>query len=300
MKIAKKKLSRMSERKLFYIFVSPWLIGLVLFTLGPMVFSMVLAFTSWNMIQPIEWVGISNFRTIFTDDRDFWLSLRATFIWASFLPVGIILALFLANFLNKKIRAIPVFRTIIYIPTIVPAVVNSFLWLWIFNPEFGMANMMLGWFGIPGLRWLLSPNTAMISLIIMSLWQVGGNTIIFLAALQNVPKDIIEASDIDGASSIVKYFRITLPMISPMIFFQFIMGIIGALQVFTPAFLMTGGGPGPTRPTFFYILYLYQVAFVRFDMGYASALAWILFGITLILTLLVFKFLGRKIYYEAD
>jgi multiple sugar transport system permease protein len=292
----KRKRNWFTERRLFYIFISPWLLGFILLTAGPMVYSMFLSFTSWDLATPIKWVRAQNYLNIFSKDPDFWQSIKITFLWTAFLPIGIIFALFLANQLNKKIHAMRLFRTVIYIPTIVPAVANCLLWLWIFNPEAGMLNMVLGWFGLPKTAWLLSTKTALVSLIIMSLWQVGGNVVIFLAALQGVPKDVMEAADIDGVSNFKKYFNIILPLIGPALFFQLVMGIIGALQVFTPAYLMTSGGP--QKATFFYIYYLYNVAFVRYNMGYASALAWILFIIILALTLLVFKLIGRKIYYE--
>lgn len=248
------------------------------------------------MITNIEMVGFDNFITIF-QTSDFYKSLAATFIWICFLPIGIILALFLANILNQNIKLKTLFRTIIYLPVIVPAVVYNLLWLWLFNPDYGMLNMILGSFGIEKVSWLLSDKTVMISLIIMSLWQVGGNVIIFLAALQGVPVDIQEAAEMDGANGWTKYFHITLPMISPILLFQLVMGIIGGLQVFTPAQLMTAGGPNGR--TLFFVYYIYREAFVKYNMGYASALSWVLFAIILVLVLIVFKVSRKKVFYVS-
>lgn len=225
-------------------------------------------------------------------------SLGVTFLWAAFLPIGMVFALFLSNLLNKDIRFIPMFRTIIYIPVIVPAVANCLLWLWLYNPEVGLFNMVLEKLGLPKSYWLMDKKTVMLSLVIMSLWQVGGNVVIFLAALQGVPKDLLEAADIDGAGGVTKYFRITLPMISPAIFFQLVMGVVGALQVFNQAALMTDGGP--QRATYFYVYFIYQEAFVNYNMGYASALAWLLFLIVLVITVFLVRYVGRTVYYEAE
>jgi len=285
-----------SIRKNFYLFIAPWLIGFILLNAIPMLISLVMSLTKWDMITEVEWVGLKNFIDIFTNDPLFYKSLGVTFLWASFLPIGIIFALFLANLLNRKMIGTTIFRTIVYIPVIVPAVANCLLWNWMFNIENGLLNMILNSVGLSSYTWLMSEKSVMFSLIIMSLWQVGANVVIFLAALQGVDKTLIEAAEIDGAGMYVKYFRITLPLISPAIFFQLIMGIIGALQVFMQGQLMTDGGPN--KSTLFYILYLYRKAFEQNDMGYASGLAWILFAIIMIITIIVFKTIGKKVYYE--
>lgn len=287
------------NRKKFYIFIAPWLIGFVLLTLGPMVYSLYMSFCEWNGISGSGiFIGFDNYIKILFHDSLFWQSLGVTFLWTAFLPIGIILALFLSNLLNKPIRCIPLFRTIIYIPVILPAVANCLLWLWLYNPEVGFFNMVLEKLGLPKSYWLMGKNTVMLSLIIMSLWQVGGNVVIFLAALQGVPKDLLEAADIDGAGNVTKYFRITLPMISPSIFFQLVMGVVGALQVFNQAALMTDGGP--QHATYFFVYYIYQQAFVSYNMGYASALAWVLFVIVLLITVFLVKYVGKSVYYEAE
>lgn len=286
-------------RKKFYAFISPWLVGFVLLTLGPMIYSLYMSFCEWSGISGTGvWIGFGNYIEIFAEDPLFWKSLGVTFLWTAFLPIGMVLALFLAQLLNRSMRLIPLFRTIIYIPVILPAVANCLLWLWLFNPEVGFLNMILEAFGLPRSYWLMGEDTVMLSLVIMSLWQVGGNVVIFLAALQGVPKDLLEAAEIDGAGSIIRYFRITLPMISPVIFFQLVMGVVGALQVFNQAALMTDGGP--QQATYFFVYYIYQEAFVSYNMGYASALAWVLFLIVLVLTVLMIRFVGRSVYYESD
>lgn len=286
-------------RKKFYAFISPWLVGFVLLTLGPMIYSLYMSFCEWSGISGTgAWIGFGNYIEIFAEDPLFWKSLGVTFLWTAFLPIGMVLALFLAQLLNRSMRLIPLFRTIIYIPVILPAVANCLLWLWLFNPEVGFLNMILEAFGLPRSYWLMGEDTVMLSLVIMSLWQVGGNVVIFLAALQGVPKDLLEAAEIDGAGSIIRYFRITLPMISPVIFFQLVMGVVGALQVFNQAALMTDGGP--QQATYFFVYYIYREAFVSYNMGYASALAWVLFLIVLVLTVLMIRFVGRSVYYESD
>jgi multiple sugar transport system permease protein len=288
---------RRKEQRSFLFFISPWLLGLIFLTLGPMLFSLFMSFTDWDMMTTMKLVGFRNYFEILFKSDDFKSSMKATFIWISFLPVGMILSLVLARLLDMKIKGKILFRSIIYIPVIVPAVVNCLLWLWLFNPNYGMINMILTKVGIPKVDWLLSTKTAMLALIIMSLWQCGGNVLIFLAAMQGVSKDIYEAAEIDGAGSFRKYFSITLPLISPAIFFQLVMGVIGGLQVFTPAQLMTAGGP--QKSTFLIVYYIYNKAFVEYDMGYASALSWILFFIILIIVLIIFKIFYKKVYYGS-
>ena len=285
-----------NKTKIFFAFISPWLIGFVFLTLGPMLFSLFLSFTDWDMLSKINFVGLDNYITLFTKDPDFYNSLTATFYWLLFLPIGMILSLFFAVLLNQNIRGKVFFRTALYIPVIVPVVVNCLLWLWLYNPEFGLFNIILGRLGLDKVNWLLSESTVMISLIIMSLWQLGGNVVIFLAALQGVSKDTLEAADIDGAGRFRKFFHIVIPEISPTILFQLIMGIVGGMQVFAPAQLMTGGGPN--KKTYFIVYQIYEEAFVNFHIGYASSISWILFLIIAILVLLTFKFTKKHVFYN--
>ena len=282
-----------------YLCIAPWLIGFVCLTLGPVIFSFVISLTKWDMISPPRMVGLENYATIFTDDFRFRQSLKVTGLYAAFaVPLGVVCSLALAMLLNLKVRGMRVFRSIFYIPAILPPVAVSMVWLMVFKPHGGIFNTMLGWLHIAPVPWLTSTEWALPSFVIMSIWGVGGGMIIYLAGLQSVPTQLYEAAEIDGAGGWKKFRHVTLPMISPTIFFNVIMGLIGSFQVFTSSFIMTQGGPAYS--TLFYVLYLYQKAFKYLQMGYACALAWILFAIILALTLVVFKTSARWVYYEAD
>jgi multiple sugar transport system permease protein len=211
-------------------------------------------------------------------------------------PLTLALAFLVALLLNTKTRGIALFRTLYYLPSIVPAVANAVLWMWIFNSEFGLLNLLLNKLGVDKVLWLQNPNTALPALILMSLWSLGGVMIIYLAGLNGIPEQLYEAASIDGAGSVTKFFRITLPMMTSVIFFNLILQIIGSFQVFTASYLMTQGGPN--YATTFYVLYLFDNAFSYFEMGYASALAWVLFFIILMLSLLVFRSGSSWVYYE--
>lgn len=285
------------NRKMFYFFISPWLIGFILLTLGPMVYSLYLSFLDWDFLTTPDFIFMDNYVEIFTGENVFYKSLLNTFIWAAFLPLGMSISLMIALLLNQKIRGVKLFRAIFYVPVIIPMVANSLLWLWLFNPEVGIINGMLEFLHLPTSDWLLSETMVIPSLVIMSLWQVGGGVVIFLAALQGVSKELYEAADIDGANDRHKFFKITIPIISPAIFFQLITGLIGALQVFTQAYIMTNGGP--QNRTLFIMLYIYREAFENFNIGYASALSWVLFIIISIFSVILFKTVGRKVYYGS-
>ncbi|WP_078393546.1 carbohydrate ABC transporter permease [Shouchella patagoniensis] len=290
---------RRSKTLAFYLFISPWLIGFIALAAGPMIYSFYMSFTEWQIMGGAEWVGLENYERMFFHDPLFWTTLWNTFFYTFFgVPLGLAFGYLLAVLLNQKVKFMGVFRTIFYLPSIVPAVASSLLWLLIFQPEFGLANALLDGFGLPTSRWLLSESMVKPALIIMSLWGVGGGMIIYLAGLQGVPPSLYEAAEIDGAGKWSKFWHITIPMTSHVIFFNLIMGVIGSFQVFTQAYVMSGGGPN--YASLFYVLYLYQNAFEFFNMGYASALAWILFVIILIFTLLQFKLFGKKVYYEYD
>lgn len=293
----KKKLNQQQRnRRTFYLFISPWLIGFIVLTMGPMLYSLYLSFLDWDFLTTPEFVFFENYSEIFSDDPLFYKSMINTFIWAAFLPLGIIISIILAILLNQKIKGVKIFRTIFYVPVIVPMVANSLLWLWLFNPEIGIINQALSFFGLPTSTWLLSETMVIPALVIMSLWQVGGGVVIFLAALQGVPKDLYEAASIDGAGELRKFINITIPIISPAIFFQLITGVIGALQVFTQGYIMTDGGP--QNRTLFVMLYIYREAFENFNIGYASALSWVLFIVISLLSVLMFKTVGKKVYYN--
>lgn len=300
MKLFRKSSQR--EGLAFYLFIAPWLIGFTTMTLGPMLVSIWYSLTEYNMLMPPFYVGVENYVRLFTDDPLFWKSLYNTVYYVVFsVPLGLLAGIALAMLLNQKIKAMPLFRTIFYLPSIVPMVASSFLWVWIFNPRFGLLNRLLGLIGLPdNILWLHSETWSKPALILMGLWGVGGSMIVFLAGLQGIPEQLYEAAQLDGATSWGQFWFITLPLLTPTIFFNLIMGLIGAFQVFAQVFVMTGGQGGPLNSTLFYMLYLYRQAFEFFNMGYASAMAWILFAITIVLTLIQLRLSNRWVYYQGD
>ena len=281
-----------------YLFVAPWLLGFIIFTAGPMIASIVIAFMKWEVISTPEFVGLQNFVELFNDPL-FRVSLYNTAFYTFLaVPLQLIVALLTAMLLNTKVRGIALYRTVYYLPSVTPVVASAMLWLWIFNPEFGLANALLERFGLPKQLWLLDPNLAKPAFIIMSLWGVGGTMVIFLAGLQGVPAELYEAASIDGAGALHRFRQITLPMLTPVIFFNLLIGLIDSFQIFSSVFIMTNGGP--QNQTLFYVLYLYWNGFKYFQMGYASALAWVLFVIIMLFTLLQFRMSKRWVYYETD
>lgn len=286
------------EERFFYLFISPWLIGFLLFSIGPIIASLFFSFSTYDVITPPRWTGLANYQGLLKDDL-FWQALKVTTYYSvGSVVLGIAASLAIALLLNRNIRGVALFRTIFYLPSVISGVAVSLLWMWIFNPDFGILNYLL-WklFRIHGPAWIMSETWVIPSLIIMSLWSVGGSIVIYLARLQGIPTELYEAAEIDGAGPVSKLTRITIPLMTPVIFFNLIMGIIGSFQVFTQAYVMTGGGPH--YASLFYVLYLYRNAFKYFRMGYASALAWVLFLLLLALTLLVFKTSSRWVYYET-
>jgi multiple sugar transport system permease protein len=281
-----------------WLMALPFVLGLLMWTLGPMSYSLYLAMTNWDLLTPPKWVGLGNFRQMFTTPET-WLSLRVTTSYAlGAIPLGMALGLFVALLLNTKVRGLSIWRSIYYLPAVLSGVAVSLLWQFIFSADWGVLNYVLSLAGVQGPAWLNSETWALPALIIMSLWGVGGDMVIYLAALQGVPTELYEAADVDGANTWRKFWNITLPMISPVIFFQLITGIIAALQTFTQSFIMTRGGPN--NATLFFVLYLYRNAFQYFRMGYASALAWLLFIYILILTLFVFRSSAAWVYYAGE
>lgn len=264
-----------------------------------MIASIYYSFTDFPVISPPVWAGLSNYRTMLTDDKIIGQALKVTTVYAVVsIPLNLSVGFFLALLLNQPIRGLTVWRTLYYMPSVISGVAVALLWQWIFNTDFGLANWLLSLAGIQGPRWLLDPGWALPALIIMSMWGVGGGMIINLAGLQGVPTQLYEAAEIDGAGALLRFRTVTVPMVSPVIFFNLVMGIIGALQTFTQAFIMTGGGP--QHATHFYMLHLYNNAFVWLKMGYAAALAWVLFFYILILTLLVIRSSSAWVYYEGE
>jgi multiple sugar transport system permease protein len=268
----------------------------LLWFLAPALTAVWLTFQDWNLISPPRFIGLENLRDIPQDDL-FWQALRVTVNFTLIsVPVGLVLGFLLALLMNTKVRGIELFRTVYYLPSIVPAVANAVLWAWIFNTEFGLANVLLRSLGLPKIKWLQEPEWALPALIVMSLWAFGGSMVIYLAGLQGIPEVFYEAAKIDGAGRWAQLRHITIPLMSPVIFFNLIIGIIGSFQVFTAGRLITNGGP--QNATLFYVLYLYRSGFQNLKMGYSAALAWVLFVIIMGLTLFVFKYLGSRVYYE--
>jgi multiple sugar transport system permease protein len=282
-----------------YLCILPWVVGFILFTAGPMLASAFLAFTEYDISFAPKFIGLGNFIQMFRDDPLFWKSLFNTaFYTFLFVPMHLVIALVAALALNVRLRGIGIYRTIFYIPSITPTVASAFLWMWVFNPDYGLANALLQMLGLPPSRWLFDESMAKPSFIIMSLWGLGSAMIIFLADLQGVPETLYEAASIDGANSIRRFIHITIPMITPVIFFNLVVGIIGSFQIFTVAYVATQGGPN--NATLFYVLYLYNQGFQFLHMGYASALAWVLFAIILAFTFIQLGLAKRWVYYEGE
>lgn len=281
-----------------YLFIAPAVLGFLIWIAGPMLFSAWVSLTEWDLLSPPEFVGLSNYQTMLKDPL-FWQSLKVTAVYTLISVLLFqVLAFAVALLINVKVRGIAIFRTIYYLPSIVPVVANAMLWAWVFNSDFGLLNAALRAFGLPKILWLQDPAFALPALITMSLWGVGGAMLIYLAGLQGVPQQLYEAAEIDGATHWQRFVHVTLPMMSSVLFFNFLMGLIGALQTFTQGYIITNGGP--QNATLFYALYLYRRAFTDFRMGYASALAWVLFAIVLVISILVFRYLGRQVYYEDE
>jgi multiple sugar transport system permease protein len=281
-----------------YIFISPFILGVLVWVVIPASTALWLVFQDWNLISSPSYSGLDNIVRL-GGDKLFWQALKVTTIYTlASVPLGLLLSFIMALLINQKMRGIALFRTIYYLPSIVPAVANAVLWAWIFNSEFGLMNVMLRYVGLPKIHWLEEPEWALPALILMSLWGVGGAMIIFLAGLQGIPEVLYEAAKIDGAGRLAQLRHITIPLMSPTIFFNLVIGIINSFQVFTAAILITDGGP--QNATMFFVLYLYRVSFRFLEMGYAATLSWVLFFILMLLTLLIFKTVGRQVYYQED
>jgi len=292
-----------------YFFISPFLVGFLWFTALPMGVALVISFTRYNIVQPPEWVGLRHFLKLFRDARLRHALLNTSFYAGISVPLYLAVSFLAALAMNAKIRGIRLYRTIFYLPSIVPAVANVMLWLWIFNPQWGIANYLLDLLGLPQQKWFLDPRLSKPCMIIMGLWGIGPTMVIYLAGLQGVPVELYEAAEIDGAGAWSRFLRITIPMMSSVTFFNLIMGIIGAFQVFAQAFVLieTGAGgatdygtAGVQDSLLFYVIYLFQQAFEYQYMGYASAMGWLLLLIILVLTVIQFRLAGSWVYYEAE
>jgi multiple sugar transport system permease protein len=281
-----------------YIFIGPFILGVLVWVLIPALTAIWLVFHDWNLISPASYSGLDNILRL-GGDKLFWQALKVTTLYTlAAVPLGLLVSFIMALLINQKMRGIALFRTIYYLPSITPAVASAVLWAWIFNTEFGLLNAMFHYVGLPKIRWLQEPEWALPALIFMSLWTVGGAMIIFLAGLQGIPEVFYEAAKIDGAGRWAQLRHITIPLISPTIFFNLVIGIITSFQVFTAALLITNGGP--QNATMFFVLYLYRVGFRFLEMGYAATLSWVLFFVIMLLTALMFKTVGRQVFYQED
>ncbi len=296
----RRKYGKVARREALWGFAcaSPWFFGFLIFTAGPMLASIGLSLTSWDLLTAPHFAGLSNYGTLLSGDSSVWHSLQVTTFYAALaVPLHTAFGLFLAILLNQRIRFQRFVRTVYYLPSVVSGVAVALLWRWIFSPDFGLLNTLLGYVGIAGPAWLSDEHTVIFAFVIMSLWGVGAGMIIYLAGLQGIPTDLYEAAQVDGAGTLTQFWQITVPMLSPVIFFNVIIGVIGALQTFTQAYVMTNGGPHDA--SLFFMLYLYRNAFEYFKMGYASALAWVLFFYIMALTLLVIRSSAVWVYYEG-
>lgn len=281
-----------------YFMISPWMLGFVILVAGPMLASLYLSFTNWSLVSAAKWVGLQNYRSMFCEDPRFWKALYNTAYYTLIsVPLGTIGSLVLAFLMNQKVCGVRFYRTMYYLPVVTSGVATALVWQWMFNPRFGLVNYLLSLVGIPGPDWFLSEVWSKPAFILMSLWGIGGPMVIFLAGLQGIPEQVYEAAHLDGATPWQRFRYITFPLLSPTTFFVSVVGIISSFQIFTSVFVISNGGPADS--TLFYVLYLYQNAFQYFRMGYASALAWVLFVIVLAFTVVQFRLASRWVHYEA-
>lgn len=282
----------------FYITITPWLLGFLLFTAGPMVISLLASFTDWDLLTDPVWVGLDNYRNLATDPL-FIQSIKVTLAYtAAYVPLDVVGGLLLALLVRPRFKGIGIFRTIFYLPTVFSGVAFVVVWLWMLNPNGGLINLALSWFGIEGPRWLLDPKYALWSLVMMSFWGWGRSMALYLGGMQSIPGELYEAAAMDGAGSFRQFFAVTLPLLSPTIFFNLVLSVIATFQSFTSAFVATNGGP--LDSTLFLVLYIYRQAFEFFHMGYAAAMAWVLFFIVLIFTLLLMRSQKFWVFYLGE
>lgn len=284
-----------------YLFILPWLFGMLVFTLGPLIFSLIGSFTNYDVTSRMDFVGLDNYRRIFTSDPLFWTALGNTLYYVVIsVPASIFAALVVALLMNQKIPGIRVFRTIYYLPSVLSGVGVYFLWMQLLSPQSGLINIVLSWFGINGPAWLFNPDWTKPALIIMNLWKAGGSMLLYLASLQSISPSLYEAADIDGAGRGRKFWNITLPLITPIIFFDLVTSLIGSFQIFQEAYVMSSDGSGgPANSLLFFNLRMWNKAFVTFEMGYAMAMSWILFLIVFVITLINLKLAPRWVYREG-
>ena len=282
----------------FYLFIAPWIIGFLLFDAGAIISSLVISFTDWSALSTPSYVGFSNYDKLVADSLFYKAMGNSLYYGIGSVGLGTIVSFLLALLLNQNVWGISLFRTIYYLPSVVSGIAVAILWIMILHQDFGLINSFLAFFGIKGPGWLVQPEWAMPSLILMSLWGAGGSMVIYLAGLQSVPVHLYEAAEIDGANSFGKFWNVTVPMMSPVILYNLIVGFIASIQGFVLVYIMTNGGPA--NATLVYGLYIYRTAFINFMMGYASALAWVLLVVIIIITVIQFGIARYWVYYEGD
>ncbi len=301
MAVSWRRMSPLARREAVdgYISIAPWLAGFLIFFLGPLLASVYYSFTEWTITRPPKFIGLDNYQRMLTGDALFWQALKVTGLYVLLsLPLKLIFGLLLSLLLNLRLRGMNVYRTVFYIPAVISGVAVSLMWMWLLQPDTGIVNTLLSMVGIQGPGWFWDPAWALPSVALMSLWSVGGSAIIYLAGLQNIPPHLYEAAKLDGANSWKSFWRITLPLLTPTIFFQLVIEMIDAFKVFTQAFVITNGGP--LKATYFYLFYFYEEAFRNFNMGYASALALVLMIVIMAATIFVNYTSKRWVYYESE
>ena len=298
--MVRQSLRSTKEAKWFWVFISPWVLGFLLLTLLPAAASVVMGFMKWDIFNPPRFVGFANYIRLIREDSIFTKAIGNTIFYALVSNLFVMSAsLFIAYFLHKTIKGITLYRIIIYLPSVIPMVAAAMLFRRVFSPG-GFLNQALALIGIDGPAWLLDPSAVLWALAIMSLWGIGGSTILLLAGMNGVSPSLYEAAALDGAKPLKVYFHITLPLLSPVIFFNLIMGLIGGLQAFGEVYVLTQGGGGPDHASTMIVMHLYNHAFKYFNMGYASGIAWILFAMIMLLTVLVFRSSALWVYYETE
>lgn len=282
------------------LFAAPAILGFLVLVLGPMVASLIFSFTNYSIFADFKFIGFTNYVDLFSGkDPFFYKSLLVTFYYVLLsVPISVIFSFFIAMLLGRNVKGKAVYRSIFYLPSIVPSVASAFIWLWLLNPDLGLVNMMLSSVGLPTSMWFFSETTVIPSLVLTGLWGTGSTMVIFLAGLEGIPSQYYEAMEVDGGNALHKLLKVTIPMMTPTIFFNAIMGIIGSFQAFTQAYIMTQGGPN--NSSLFFVYYLWREAFANSRMGFASAIAWVLFIIIMIFTFIVFKSSNNWVYYEGE
>jgi multiple sugar transport system permease protein len=286
-----------------FLFILPWILGFLFFYAGPAILSLFMGFTKWNIVGTPRWIGLQNYIEIFTIDPNFWNSVKVTLQYAViYIPMMTILSILTAVALNSKVKGIGIFRTLFYLPSIAPSIAAALVFMWILQPNFGLLNVLLSFIGIQGPNWFKDPRFAMWGIVMIAMWRLGASAVIYLAGLQNISTHLYDAADVDGANGIQKFFNVTLPMLSPILFFQIIVELIGVFQTFTSVYVVSqsGGYAGPIKELYFYMLYVYVKGWQNLQMGYASALSWILTIFILIITIFVFRSSPYWVYYESE